>query len=185
MVCPAASACPPRTVIPDGPIYLNSETTFATIQDGTSNTSLFGESIIGSNSNIPPPANAPNPQEIEVQIRVGHQHVRRHLHLYPDRPPRECANSSCFRWDRQTNWIEGDYRHTLYDHYLTPNSTTYDCLRGPLHGWRTARSRHPGGVNSLFADGSVRFIKNSINVTTWRGARRPVAGGEVVSSDSY
>jgi hypothetical protein len=38
---------------PDGPIYLNSKTIFATIQDGKSNTSLFGESIIGSNSNIP------------------------------------------------------------------------------------------------------------------------------------
>ena len=168
---------------PDGPIYLNSKTTFATIQDGTSNTALFGESIIGSNSNIPPPANAPNPQEIEVQIPSG-INTFADTFTYIPIDPVQCANSSCFRWDRQTNWIEGDYRHTLYDHYLTPNSTTYDCLRGPLHGWRTSRSRHPGGVNSLFADGSVRFIKNSINVTTWR-ALATCAGGEVVSSDSY
>jgi hypothetical protein len=39
-------------------------------------------------------------------------------------------------------------------------------------------------VNSLFADGSVRFIKNSINVVTWR-ALGTCAGGEIVSSDSY
>jgi prepilin-type N-terminal cleavage/methylation domain-containing protein/prepilin-type processing-associated H-X9-DG protein len=46
------------------------------------------------------------------------------------------------------------------------------------------RSRHPGGVNMCMADGSVRFIKNSINWMTYRalGTR---AGSEVVSSDSY
>ena len=96
----------------------------------------------------------------------------------------ECAASTNYRWDRQTNWIDGDYRHTLYDHYYTPNSTTYDCLRGPMHGWRTARSRHPGGVNILFVDGSVHFVKNTINLTAWQ-AIATVAGGEVVSSDSY
>ncbi len=72
----------------------------------------------------------------------------------------------------------------MYDHYLTPNSTTYDCLRRPNHGWRTARSRHPGGVNLLLADGSVRFIKNTVNLTAWR-ALGTCNGGEVVSADSY
>jgi prepilin-type processing-associated H-X9-DG protein len=46
------------------------------------------------------------------------------------------------------------------------------------------RSKHPGGVNVGFADGSVRFIKNSINLYTWR-ALASAAGGEVISSDSY
>ncbi len=30
-----------------------------------------------------------------------------------------------------------------------------------------SRSRHPGGINSLFGDGSVHFIKNTINPMTW------------------
>ena len=47
-----------------------------------------------------------------------------------------------------------------------------------------SRSRHPGGVNSLLADGSVRFFKNSINLSTWV-ALGSMAGGEVISADSY
>ncbi len=47
-----------------------------------------------------------------------------------------------------------------------------------------ATSFHPGGVNTHFADGSVRFIKNSIARNTWwsLGTR---AGGEIISSDAY
>ena len=47
-----------------------------------------------------------------------------------------------------------------------------------------ATSFHPGGVNTLFADGSVRFVKDSISRQTWwsLGTR---AAGEVISSDSY
>jgi prepilin-type N-terminal cleavage/methylation domain-containing protein/prepilin-type processing-associated H-X9-DG protein len=45
-------------------------------------------------------------------------------------------------------------------------------------------SRHPGGANFAFGDGSVRFLKNSISMITYCaiGSR---AGGEVVSSDAY
>ena len=43
----------------------------------------------------------------------------------------------------------------------------------------TSRSRHPGGVNVLLADGSVHFINESIDVTPWR-AMGTIASGEVV-----
>ncbi len=45
-------------------------------------------------------------------------------------------------------------------------------------------SRHPGGVNFLFADGSVRFVKDQINETVYR-ALATRSGGEVISADSY
>ena len=50
--------------------------------------------------------------------------------------------------------------------------------------YAASRSRHPGGVNSLLADGSVRFFKNSINLPVWV-ALGSMSGGEVVSADSY
>jgi prepilin-type processing-associated H-X9-DG protein len=46
------------------------------------------------------------------------------------------------------------------------------------------RSHHPGGANFAFADGSVKFLKNTINTKTYMalGTR---AGGEDVSADQY
>jgi len=73
----------------------------------------------------------------------------------------------------------------LMNELLTPNSTHQDCFNvGQFTGLNTARSRHAGGVNALLADGSVRFVKSSVNQTTW-WALGSKAGGEVVSSDSY
>jgi len=45
-------------------------------------------------------------------------------------------------------------------------------------------SKHFGGLNMLFADGSVRFLKNSINPTIWYGLQT-IRGGEVIGTDSY
>jgi prepilin-type N-terminal cleavage/methylation domain-containing protein/prepilin-type processing-associated H-X9-DG protein len=45
-------------------------------------------------------------------------------------------------------------------------------------------SFHSGGVNVLMGDGSVRFVKSSINVVTLRGLVT-LAGGEILSADSY
>ncbi len=45
-------------------------------------------------------------------------------------------------------------------------------------------SRHPGGVNFVFADGSVHFVKSSINPIPYRGLATR-AYGEVISADSY
>jgi prepilin-type N-terminal cleavage/methylation domain-containing protein/prepilin-type processing-associated H-X9-DG protein len=47
-----------------------------------------------------------------------------------------------------------------------------------------ASSNHPGGVNCLFLDGTVRFIKDSISNVTWY-ALGTVAGGEVIDASSY
>jgi prepilin-type N-terminal cleavage/methylation domain-containing protein/prepilin-type processing-associated H-X9-DG protein len=44
----------------------------------------------------------------------------------------------------------------------------------------TARSRHSGGVNTAFADGSIRFVANSINLAAWQ-AMGTMDGGETAT----
>lgn len=46
------------------------------------------------------------------------------------------------------------------------------------------RSNHPGGGNFAFADGSVKFIKDSVAPVSYRSLATR-AGGEVVSADAF
>ena len=180
---PGGFALPGPYGNPDGPLYCNSSKSFASLTDGTSQTALIGECVIGNGSQIDPTAGAPNPMEVMIDLPGGHS-VYADTFTYIPLTTAECAGSSSYFPYRQSAWMQGDYGTTLYDHYLTPNSKTYDCIRDWLHGWRTARSRHPGGVNLLFADGSVHFIKDTINTVPWR-ALGTCAGGEVISADSF
>jgi prepilin-type processing-associated H-X9-DG protein len=86
------------------------------------------------------------------------------------------------------DWAHGCMTQTLFNTVITPNqykwthcSNTGSTTMAPFSN---ASSFHPGGVNTLMTDGSVKFIKNTINQVTWwaLGTRN---GGEVVSSDSY
>jgi prepilin-type N-terminal cleavage/methylation domain-containing protein/prepilin-type processing-associated H-X9-DG protein len=85
-------------------------------------------------------------------------------------------------------WAAGEYTNSVGSFNLTPNSKTPDCSPwggvGTGYGFFSARSYHPGGINAAFADGSVRFIKDSINPLTWfaLGTR---GNGEVISADAY
>jgi prepilin-type processing-associated H-X9-DG protein len=87
---------------------------------------------------------------------------------------------------------------------LPPNSTFPDAMGNggcsvqnpPCNGNLTAagakyplvylgaRSFHAGGVNASMCDGSVRFVKNTVNLVTWMGLGT-TQGAEVLSADSY
>ena len=45
--------------------------------------------------------------------------------------------------------------------------------------YKSARSRHPGGVNVIMADCSLRFVQDDIALATWR-AMGTMNGGEVI-----
>ncbi len=60
----------------------------------------------------------------------------------------------------------------------------FSCAGGQFNSGGQSRSEHPGGVNVGFADGSVKFIKNSITQRVWY-ALLVRKDGTVLSSDSY
>lgn len=97
-----------------------------------------------------------------------------------------------------TAWVDGNTQETGFTTAWPPNKRVINMTSGadldiqtrlvtqggPTYAAITARSFHPGGVNVLFADGGVRFIKSSINPMNWR-ALGTVGAGEVISSDGY
>ncbi|MEW4567143.1 DUF1559 domain-containing protein [Tautonia sp. JC769] len=55
---------------------------------------------------------------------------------------------------------------------------------GDSQAFAAARSRHAGGINVVLGDGSVRFLKDTINPLIWVGLNT-VRGGEVISADQF
>jgi prepilin-type N-terminal cleavage/methylation domain-containing protein/prepilin-type processing-associated H-X9-DG protein len=104
------------------------------------------------------------------------------------------------RIEGHNEWVESGTHHSGFTTAWPPNkairggpnneyadldiTSRREKIGGPTFAAVTARSYHPGGVNALFGDGSVRFVKSSIDGRTWR-ALGTVAGNEAISSDAY
>ena len=157
----------------DGVFYMNSQITPARISDGLSKTALISESVLG-------------------QPRQGAFHDPHTEYKFAFASPLtdsicDAANQWNMSDPRGFAWANGEFRCALYNHYLTPNSATPDCMGVQLgggvkvqftpYGWRTARSAHPGGVNLLMADGAWQFIADEIDADVWRSLST-IAGDE-------
>jgi prepilin-type N-terminal cleavage/methylation domain-containing protein/prepilin-type processing-associated H-X9-DG protein len=138
--------------------------------DGMSNTAAFSESILG-NGQAPASASVADPRLVVLEVPGG-----------GDTTPAACEGAmGTFSGKRGAKWLDGHYGNTLYNHYYPPNPPNrWDCGNGSHNkGLSTARSYHAGGVNLLLADGSVRFIRDGVDLSTWRGLSTR-AGGEVL-----
>lgn len=89
--------------------------------------------------------------------------------------------------DAGFTWLLAGPRNTWYNHIEAPNATLPDCALRVTHpetGIFTARSQHPGGVNVLFASGTVRFISQTVDLAVWRGLGSR-NGHETIDSSSF
>jgi len=162
--------------------------------DGTSNTLAFGECLIGDNSPASnngaemynctdwPGAGGGIGSGANQAMPVGGASPNQYISICDPK------RTSITNQDNAGHsfWAAGRLSQgPMVNELLPPNSSHVQCYHAGQHsGISTFMSRHPGGVNSLFADGSVKFVKNSINQNTW-WALGSKNGGEVVSADAY
>jgi prepilin-type N-terminal cleavage/methylation domain-containing protein/prepilin-type processing-associated H-X9-DG protein len=161
--CPGTGATMPAPAS-RGAFFNDLSTTMANIVDGTSNTFLVGESLNGLG----------HYQGTAKTISDGGYgygpywgagtHTSTHGVINPP------TTSSAFAYT--PNGKTG---------VLYPAFAPEQKIRP--YAWNFS-SKHPGGVNMGMADGSVRFVKDSINVYAWSGLAT-IAGNEIVSADSY
>jgi prepilin-type N-terminal cleavage/methylation domain-containing protein/prepilin-type processing-associated H-X9-DG protein len=170
----------------DGPAYKmgqapeNQTVTLSSITDGTSNTVIFSEWVKGKNAGITRPgldqvyyAGTPElPGKTALQYQQSCQ-----------------ASTQIAYAQKGIDWLlDLCGKGGGYSHIMTPNKKA--CWYGTGDNANTdttvvgVSSYHSGGVNTCFLDGSVKFIKESVNYLTW-WALATRAGGEVVSADAY
>ena len=158
---------------PNGVFHGDTSTKFAAITDGLSNTGLFSERVMadGNNAVVSPvsdvffsPLAPTTPDDAYTMCQaVDISDLKNQFPLFMGAP-----------------WLCGQH---IFTHVSGPNSRSCGFFLS-LRAVMPPSSKHPGGVNLLLADGSVRFIKDSIDRTVWR-AMGTISGGEVISADSY
>jgi prepilin-type processing-associated H-X9-DG protein len=167
MVWQAAAGPNAGLMPPNGIFYGNSATRFAEVTDGLSNTAFFSERILADFSNgvVSPIADvffspaAPTSADDALQqcLAVDIYNPASQFPLFMGAP-----------------WVNGQH---VFLHVGPPNTRSCGFFLS-LRADMPPSSFHPGGVNVLMGDGSVKFVKNTVNLQTWRaiGTR---AGGEI------
>ncbi len=142
----------------NGPIYRNSHITYAGVTDGLSNTVVAGE-------RTPYLSDA-----TWVGIIPGYRHFAYNAFASLG------TGGLGVNYDYANAILAAHSGPSLYEDPVVihpPNS--------PLGHTDEMYALHPGGANVLMGDGSVRFIKQAINLLTW-AALSSRSNGEVISA---
>jgi prepilin-type N-terminal cleavage/methylation domain-containing protein/prepilin-type processing-associated H-X9-DG protein len=152
--------------------------TFAAVQDGTSNTAMFGEVMRGNFT-------ATSSIDYTTIVRSG---TLTGNDLLDGRNLAGCNGTSATTIALNYTGLQY-YRNLIntsaYNHSLPPNWNTrvatnqkYNCSSGSsltvMH--ISASSYHSGGVNVGMGDGSIRFVRNAIPFDAWRAMGTMGAG---------
>jgi prepilin-type N-terminal cleavage/methylation domain-containing protein/prepilin-type processing-associated H-X9-DG protein len=145
--------------------------------DGTSNTALYAEIRRAATSN----AGATSPTRV-VQVPFGTWDAA--LPASDLAPMSACAGAAYIADYTGLQYYRNLVWTAYYTHTVPPNWTGFDCVRsvGLDKAHMAARSYHTNGVNVVRADGSVSFVRDSVDPNAWRafGTR---AGGETIGID--
>ena len=161
---------------PDGMFQAVRQFRLLDVADGLSNTACMSESLLGDGAENVTGAAPSDARTVYAYLGYSGTAVN----------DSNCASASTWNGNNRRGfmWASGEIRCATYNHYLTPNSKSYDCVNNDpatgytATGFRAARSNHTGGVNLLLGDGSVRFVNNSVDPFTWRSIATR-SGGEV------
>jgi prepilin-type N-terminal cleavage/methylation domain-containing protein len=110
----------------------------------------------------------------------------------------EYASPACALGAAHGSWADGNTHETSFTTAWTPNrrimvnpdegeldlETRLIVQGGPTYAAMTARSAHPGGVDVLLGDGSVRFVRSTVAGSVWR-ALGTFDGGEPVGGEAF
>jgi len=180
-----------------GPAYA-----VAAFTDGTSNTIAFGEALVGSGSRSPVKWRSGPVLTTQSALCTGSWCTVLDVSTNPTgllTDLRACEDGYKTQTGKFHNrgfrWAETGLNFSLFNTIVPPSSNTYQfsaCANSRAASsnnaydgqYQNANSNHPGGANFLFCDGSVKFLKSTINMPTyWALGTR--AHGEVISADSY
>jgi prepilin-type N-terminal cleavage/methylation domain-containing protein/prepilin-type processing-associated H-X9-DG protein len=205
-IVPMSNSSVGNNLVPNAPGQAGNQTNgnlgsvgIQSITDGTSNTVMISEKLAGVNSStVIFPASSFAKRVIfpatSVTVNMDTGGPAQALLFYQACQNVPGTQASTGGLDNQWSgavWAgshSGTFRFNAYDHVNTPNRLSCQDggaqLPGDLTDAITATSNHPGGVNAGMGDGSVRYIKDTINVQTWWaiGSRNL---GEVISADAY
>ncbi|SIN78899.1 prepilin-type N-terminal cleavage/methylation domain-containing protein/prepilin-type processing-associated H-X9-DG domain-containing protein [Singulisphaera sp. GP187] len=170
-----------------------SSTSIAEVKDGTSNTIAYSESLVGNP--IPGPGREGNAAQGSSQLASGQIDITGMLtQIKTDMASCDTDFQSGpvggNRNSRGSSWGIGALGYSMFNTVIPPNGAKWvacrtDCCAQAQHAhYNLATSAHSGGVNTAMADGSVKFIKNSVAWQTW-WALGTKANGEVISADAY
>jgi prepilin-type N-terminal cleavage/methylation domain-containing protein/prepilin-type processing-associated H-X9-DG protein len=153
-----------------------------TFTDGTSNTAIFSEWVKGSATN-------PGKNGLGEVYYLGYNSDGFATDL---QFAQACQSVNPITANQAQHW-KGEWwaygGSQYYSHTNLPNRVACEYNDQNPDGRATitmqnASSNHPGGVNVLFMDGSVRFVKSSVGYQAWYAIATP-DNGETISSDAY
>jgi len=160
--------------------------TMAAVPDGTSNTAIFSEFIKGKNLGQ---VGLFEIMQSGISFTGVNSTLGATLGAIMQQANTFCEGSTTTAHNQKgLNWI--DHRCGFggcYSHLQPPNKQACFFMGEGAAVNRTqvgASSNHPGGVNVGFLDGSVKFIKNSVNLQTW-GSLATHEGEEVIDANSF